>query len=449
MTSAADRHSDSAPRALWAGAAIADLTPQRSVFLYGYPHVPRDSTGVHDPLQCAALYLRDGAGQGPVLFLANDLIHVSKRIATDVRRTIAARTTVREEAIMITATHTHSGPVIVEHVSNAADATVPKPDPDYLDWAMEQMVAAACAAVAAAQPAEVGLVVARTQGVGTNRHDPKGPTDGDVPVLVARALDGGAPIGAMLVYGMHPTVLHEDSTMISGDFPFFTRRFLQERVLGARCPVLYHNGASGDQSPRHVTRGNTFAEAQRLGELLGQQIAGVWPKLNFVREARIAARRTLVDLTLRTMPAHEAAQRALVTARETFERLKREGAPRTTVRTAECDVFGAEETAELAHAAIDGRLAAAARECSPAEIQVFEIGPWKFVSWPGEFFVEYALAVKRRSPNTFVVTLANGELQAYIVTAEADAKAFYEARNALFSHENGPRIVEATLALLG
>ena len=78
----------------------------------------------------------------------------------------------------------------------------------------------------------------------------------------------------------------------------------------------------------------------------------------------------------------------------------------------------------------------------------FEIGPWKFVSWPGEFFVEYALEVKRRAPGTFVITLANGELQAYIVTAEAAQRSVYEATNALFSHENGPRIVEETLALI-
>jgi hypothetical protein len=41
-----------------AGAAVVDITPQGSVFLYGYPHVKRYSTGVHDPLECAALYLR-------------------------------------------------------------------------------------------------------------------------------------------------------------------------------------------------------------------------------------------------------------------------------------------------------------------------------------------------------------------------------------------------------
>ena len=438
--------SDSRLQSLHAGAAVTDLTPRGSVFLYGYPHAKRDSTGIHDPLQCAALYLCGGGGQA--LFLANDLIHVSRDIAASVRRAIAAATGVPEEAIMITATHTHSGPVIVEHVSNAADGTVPKPDPTYLAWAAAQMVAAARAAFHAARPAELGLVVACSAGVGTNRHDPSGPSDPDVPVLVARARDDRAPIAAMLICAMHPTVLHEDSTLISGDFPHFARRFLQQHALEEACPVLYHNGASGNQSPRHVTRANTFSEAQRLGEVLGRAVAERLPALKYLRDAPIAVRQRFVELALRPLPSADSAQQALATAREKFTRLKREGAPRTAVRTAECDVFGAEETVELVRGARDGRLAAAARECSPAEIQVLEIGPWKFVGWPGEFFVEYALEVKRRRPGVFVITLANGELQAYIVTAEADAKAFYEARNALFAWENGPRIVEETLALL-
>jgi neutral ceramidase len=79
---------------------------------------------------------------------------------------------------------------------------------------------------------------------------------------------------------------------------------------------------------------------------------------------------------------------------------------------------------------------------------VIAVGPWRFVGWPGEFFVEYALAVRQRAPGSFVLTMANGELQGYIVTAEAAARGVYEATNALFSADNGPRVVEATLALL-
>ena len=110
---------------------------------------------------------------------------------------------------------------------------------------------------------------------------------------------------------------------------------------------------------------------------------------------------------------------------------------------------GAEETAELARAARDGRLEAALRKCVPAEVQVISVGPWRFAGWPGEFFVEYALELRRRCPECFVFTMANGELQGYIVTPEAAARGVYEATNAVFGPENGSRFVETTLALLG
>ena len=47
------------------------------------------------------------------------------------------------------------------------------------------------------------------------------------------------------------------------------------------------------------------------------------------------------------------------------------------------------------------------------------IGPWFFVGWPGEAFVEFALMVKASHPNCYVISMANGELQGYLVTEEA------------------------------
>lgn len=77
------------------------------------------------------------------------------------------------------------------------------------------------------------------------------------------------------------------------------------------------------------------------------------------------------------------------------------------------------------------------------------IGPWTFVGWPGEFFVEYALELRCRAPETFVITMANGELQGYIVTDDAARRGGYEAANAVFSPANGMRFIDATLALIG
>ncbi|MFO1451232.1 MAG: hypothetical protein U1F61_23945 [Opitutaceae bacterium] len=433
--------------ALWSGAAVVDITPPAPVFLFGYPHVPRQSTGVHDPLECAAWYVR--TGDAAALVLACDVIYFSRTFADDVRARIAAATGVAVEGIMLTATHTHSGPVMTNNLSNAADAVVPRADPAYLGWLAERLVAVAREAAAAAVPAELGLCVAHADGVGSNRHDPSGPTDPEVPVLVARALSTGQPLACLMIYGMHPTVLHEDSTLITADFPGFTRRWLRGRSLPRQCPVLYLQGAAGNQSPRHVTRANTFAEAQRIGESLGRAIARALEALSPTLVASLSARRERVAVVAREFPDVPAAEAALAASRARYEALCAERAARQEVRTAECDVFGAEKTAVLARAKADGRLAAAVAQASPAEIQLLQIGPWRLVAWPGEFFVEHGLALKARAPrHTFLITLANGELQGYIATPEAVRSGRYEATNAVFAVENGPRFVEATLALI-
>ena len=438
------RHDDA--RCLRAGGAIGDITPRASVFLFGYPHVPRWSTGVHDRLECCALYLSDG--MSAALFLAHDLIFIPRDLTLAVRREIAAQSEVPEHAIMVTATHTHSGPITAEFLSNAADPVVPKPDGAYLAELRATMVKTALRAIRGAEPAEIGMDVATVRGTGTNRHDPHGPADPEVPVVLARSIASGRALAFMLVHAMHPTVLHENSMLISGDFPHFTRQCLRRTWLGADCPVLFHQGASGNQSPRHVTRGNTFAEAQRLGEILGCAVESVLPRLVFSTDVSLRVRIGKVDLAARRFPTVEEAERSLCRARDRFLGLQRAGAAAPAVRTAECDVFGAEETAELARAASDGRLNAAVAERTPAEIQVVSIGGWNFVAWPGEFFVEYALELRRRASRTHLITVANGELQGYIVTPDAAASGGYEASNAIFAAENGARFIEATLALL-
>lgn len=434
-------------RALWAGAATCDLTPQREVFLFGYPHVARTSTGVHDRLESTALYLRTGSEA--MILIANDLIYVGKQMAREVRASISAKTGVSVSAIVLTATHTHSGPVVVDTLGNSLDPVVPRADLDYISSVQDRMVEAACTAVRRAVRAEAALTTVKAVGVGTNRHDPNGPADPEVPVFVVRSKDTGAAVACMLVYAMHPTVMHQDSTLISSDFPHFTREYLRKHGgLPDNCPILYHNGASGNQSPRHVTKANTFAEAQRLGETLGGIIAEALPNMRFTGEWPLSARSMALPLEPRALPTVADAERAASQVRRRFDELTAANADRASVRTAECDWFGAEKAVILARAVADGRHAAAIAKCSPIEIQVFVLGSWKFVFWPGEFFVEYALAVKAESRDTFVVTLANGELHGYIVTPEAVTKGVYEATNALFSHTNGPRVVAASLALL-
>ncbi len=428
---------------LFAGAAAVDITPVGSQFLYGYPHVPRFSTGVHDPLWSSALYLADG--DRSVVLIANDVIFVTRELTRRARERIAEATGIPAGHILISATHTHSGPVTVRYLSNEADPVVPEPDPKYLRRLEDGIVAAAQQAYASAQEAVIGLAVANGSSVGTNRRSPSAPRDPEVPVLAVRRPDGGPFVAVMTVCSMHPTVLHEDSTLISGDFPAMTRQYLHEHVVGPQCPVVYHTGPA-----RRVTRGNTFAEAERLGHALGAAIELAIRAIEYRADVIIESRQAMItEMPLRDFPSPASAEAALERAKRRLEQLRQSDAARAEIRTAECDWFGAEETLTLARAAASGRLQAAARSCLPAEVQMIRVGPWSFVGWPGEVFVEFALAVKARHRDTYIISLSNGELQGYLVTAEAAEEGGYEASNALFrSPDGGNLLVEATLGLL-
>ncbi len=429
-----------------AGAAAIDITPTDTQFLWGYPHVERYSTGVHDPLFSTALFLSDGSEE--VLFAAQDIIFIGRDTAARVRRRITEKTGVPEGNIMVTATHTHSGPMTVDYLSNEADAVIPITDHAYLAFMEDRIVEAAIQARNNAESAEIGLAQAKAEGVGTNRRDPSGPADPCVPVLVVRSKDQTKYLACMLVYSMHPTVLHEDSTLVSADFPGMTRYYLREHILGTSCPVLYQTGPSGNQSPRQVTKGNTFAEAERLGYLLGEAVERIITDIEYTADVRLRARRTFIDPPRRDFPPIHETEKRLAMVRRRFERLKNDQAPPEIVRTAECDLFGAEETLTLARAAAEGRIDATYESILPAEIQLISIGPWTYIGWPGECFVEYSLTVKAERPDTFVISLANGELQGYIVTEEAETEGGYEASNSLFKPHTGQLLIEATRKLL-
>src|SRR4051812_16160180 len=109
-----------------AGAAAAEITPKVSIFLAGYPHVRRYSTGVHDALWSSALCLESGGTR--VLIVGNDIIYLSKLSVMRVRRRIAHQTGVPAENILISATHTHSGPKMLDPIATEADEAVPKAD---------------------------------------------------------------------------------------------------------------------------------------------------------------------------------------------------------------------------------------------------------------------------------------------------------------------------------
>ena len=181
----------------------------------------------------------------------------------------------------------------------------------------------------------------------------------------------------------------------------------------------------------------------------GESIAKVIPEIDYSDQITFGCARAMVDLPPRTFPTVGDAQKLLAEAAQRLESLRQSQADRREVRTAECDWFGAEETLALAQAAADGRLHDALASALPAEIMLMRIGHWSFVGWPGEAFVEFSLKLKAARRNSFVISLANGDLQGYLVTEEAVREKWYEAMNSLFCNpEAGMILVSKSLELL-
>lgn len=433
-----------------AGAAIRDISPRGPAFLVGFPHVDRRAEGIHDPLLASALCLRNEPAT--VLLIALDILFLDPPTALALRQRVSKRTGVPPACVFISCTHTHSGPHTAEVLEWGPSPVVPKVDPVYMELLAAGVEEAAAASMVKMRRADLAWCSTEVSGVGGNRHDPvNGPRDPEVGILAVRDKKSKQLFALSLVYSMHPTVLHEDSKRVSSDFPHFTRERLKAR-LAPDLTVLYQTGSEGNQSPRYDVKANTFDEAQRIGEILGNRVAdrvGQLRDSDFTADPILAGGLKPVVLPRRVLPSVQEAKERLARFRKTYEELKRAGAPHGPVRTAECDMFGAEETVYLAECQENGRLAKALEGYTPVEVQVVRIADACLAGFPGELFVEYGLEVKKRAGRRcFPVTLVNGELQGYVVTRETVDKGLYEANNRVFEPEAGPVLVEAALAVM-
>ncbi len=434
-----------------AGFSIRDISPLHPMALYGYPHVQRISTGIHDPLLATATVLHNQYGKR-ICLISLDILMIGPAVARDLRQAVASAIKSTEENVMISCTHTHSGPVTSRLIGWGNDPTIPPVATDYLDFMKTQVVASAKEALQEMRDAELAWTTADATGVGGNRLSSGGLTDPECGILMLRDTDSRQPLGLVMIYGMHPTVLHEDSTLVSADFPYYTRLHIQEH-LGSSLPVLYHTAPAGNQSPRHFVKGQTFAEAERLGRLLGEaachSIDTITPE-SWKEDAQLGGAICPVELPRNPVRPLNEAQKLLDEYIATYQRLQQDGAPRAEIRTAECAVFGAEGTLALAQAAESGEMEKALEEYRTVDVQVLQVGNVFLVGLPGESFTEYALAIKRHAPRkTFVISLVNGELQGYIVTPEAATTGGYEATNAVFAPASGQILEKTVLKLMG
>ncbi|MBQ4612752.1 MAG: hypothetical protein IJB26_04315 [Clostridia bacterium] len=418
----------------------ADITPPQGLELAGFPHYPRYNTGFHDPLYAACMYLNDGKTE--IAMVTLDLLFFSKKHVATVRNKVKAACGV--ENVMISCSHTHSGPWAsgrLDIESLEAGKEQPK---EYVETLIDTIVSIICEAKAGAFDAyfTAGTTICGAEsGIGGNRRVPGGPHDPLVSVLAIK--DETDVRGIMVNYTLHPTFIHEWSTVCTADYPCYLKMQLEE--MEPKALVGFAQGASGNQSSRYYRQGESYDEAERVGRTLGKAAHTVLDKAVWTNDLPLAVASAEVELLLRDFGTEE----DLIAQVEHDEAIYKDLYARYGQSTnreeyylwqnANLKLLGSEDQLGYVRMQKKGIKVELLEDEAPAEVQVFRIGDMIVVGVPGEVFVEYALYVKAIAGFGMVVVneLTNGVLPGYLYTPESLVTGGYETDTSMLSEQFG------------
>jgi neutral ceramidase len=430
------------------GAAGSTITPALGTVMSGFGARYQRAQLVHDGLCCAAVVLDDGQTQ--VGIISCDLVGLPVPLAHSWRGHFSERTGIPAEHILISCTHTHSGPA----TGMLWDAIeLGEREQAYLEHLKHLLCGALEAAVARMRPARLRLTrgTVRTQFNRRDRLDGgTGPVDDSIGVLRLDALDDGSPLAVLVHYTCHPTGLGPTNLGFSAEYPGWVRRTV-ENALGAPC--LFLQGACGDHNPlsrRDRQTGPRTVEAQlaamreqgttiggsavRLAEglKLDDGEAGSEPETAFlgaetrVFEAPLSPLPSLAEAEAWLDEAnHQIAARLAAGGSEQslleVRRLQRR--PQALVDLLRDGTGPLARTSGSASAGIQGSV--------PFELQVLRLGPLAIVGLPVEPLSEVGLTLRKLRPagQLWCAGYANG-CYGYLAPEHEYARGGYEVETA-------------------
>jgi neutral ceramidase len=357
------------------GFGASKITPGLGVFMAGYFH-ERQATAVHDDLYAKAMIFDDGETVAGILCC--DLICLHSGEVKKVRDLISEKTGIKGENIMVCATHTHTGPQTRSfRIPEGGDVTI-----KWLEEFPEMAVKAVIDAKDNLEECAIAGGISYEDRIAFNRRykmkdgtfqtnpgyrnpdiiEPAGPIDPEVGIISFTNQSG--KLKALYVnYTCHLDCV--GGTEISADHPGHMTRRLQERI-NDKPFVMYTNGACGDIN--HVNFSSPFPRqghehSRWMGETLAGDVCEALKKMTDLSGEKIG----VISKTIQ-LPMRDDADKAI-------------------------------------------------GEC---EIQAIRFGDIGFVGIPAEYFVEFQLEIKKRSPfkRTLVSELANGWV-GYVPTKKA------------------------------
>lgn len=396
IVTAADAPVLKAESHLRAAVARVDITPPAGTKVVG--HI-REVSGVRDRLHAVALLLDDGTTRAAIVTL--DLVHCSPEMARQFRDAVGGATGIPAGNIMVATSHNHSGPGWEVNVA----------------WhrkVLKDLGAECGKAAKAMRPVSVGYGEGRIDfniqrrkvidGRAVVRLNPDGPCDHRVKVL--RFDDGKShdPLAVLMHAVCHPCVFTwgdkwtvpypKGYPKMSADFPGEAKSFV-EKAYDGKTTALFLQGCAGDIRP------NLPGHPYRCGDEADIRWAGRGLGCAAVKASDRAAVREQVARRPAVFPIRCATRVVAVPSIKKGETVK-------------------------------------------CELQAMKVGPYLFLTLPGEPFVEYGFRLEKAIADRavpIVVGYANGNI-GYICTAKAHKEGGYEPNNSA----TGPEAEEVLIA---
>ena len=431
---------------LRAGAAALKITPPEGAPMAGY-YFNRAAEGVHDDLYARALVFDDGGIRAALV--SCDLSGLPRSVVEAARKRIAADTGIRGERVMVSATHTHTGPVILgEDVYNLQGRML-EIAKQYVQDLPVKIADAVKLAAAALKPVRISAAIGSEPSLTFNRRffmkdgsvgwnpgklnpeivRPAGPTDPAVPVVYFEGTDG-TPLATYVNYAMHLDTV--GGVRYSADYPYTLSKLLSAAKADGML-TMFTIGCAGNLNHLDVNwaapqQGNS--EAARIGTVLAAEVLKTLKRVEPVPTGAPRVRSEIVRLPLPEIRPGE-----LEWARKLTPLFgKPDAAPFMDLVRA----FRIEDVAERKGKPLE------------AEVQVIAIGSQlAWVGLPGEIFTELGMAIKAASPfrYTIIAELANGSL-GYVPDRKAYPEGAYEPVSARCAAGSGEMLVDAATRLL-
>lgn len=257
---------------LTVGVAVRTVEVPAGTPLAGFAGRLSASTGVHDPTSVRALVL------GDVAIVTVDVCALHERTCAAIEAASGLAT------VVVTATHTHSGPSV-------GCGRVGPHAPQVHDAIVDAALAALHEAADRRRPVTVDWAQVHGLGVAHDRRHLGRPID--PPLVALRFTDSGTreTTATLASYPCHPVVLDATNTLVTADYVHPLRAGVEDSTS---APCVFLTGAAGDVNTGHEatssfgsqkTPQRTFERAEELG---GRIAAGLEAALWAPVEARIA-----------------------------------------------------------------------------------------------------------------------------------------------------------------